>query len=276
MTSLLPLALLLAAGDASRIVMTETRGGVLIEDLVFKTRFNDWTAAYRVCPAGARPASAPAILFAHWLDSPESNSNRSQFLDEAIEFARKAGACGLLVDAMWSHADWFAGRDIAKDRRGTERQRDRIADALTFLLSSPAVDKSRVAYVGHDFGGMFGALLASSETRVQYWAIHAATPRWHEWYLLGRDKMEPGAKQAVIEATADLDPIKAIATARGQFFFQFATRDFYVPRDRAQQFFDAAPQPKKLAWYDAGHELNAEAARDRIHWLLERLMASRI
>lgn len=267
MTSLLSLVLLWAAGgETTRVVMSERRGGVLIEDLVFKTRLNDWTAAYRVCPVSAKAGSAPAILYVHWLDPAESNSNRSQFLDEAIGMAGSTGACGLLVDAMWSHPDWFAGRDVAKDRRGTERQRDRIADALGFLLSWPAVNKSRVAYVGHDFGGMFGALLAGGEMRVQYWAIHAATPRWHEWYLLGRGKME-----AAMEATADLDPIKAIAKARGDFYFQFATKDSYVPKERAEEFFNAAPDPKKISWYEAGHELNAEAVRDRIAWLSERL-----
>ena len=262
------LVLLFATADESRIVMHEIRGGVLIEDLVFKTRLNDYVTAYRVCPVRAK--AVPAILFVHWLDTTEPDSNRSQFLSEAVTLGQ-AGACGLLVNTMWSQADWFASRDAAKDRRFTERQRDRIADALTFLLSSPKVDKSRVAYVGHDFGGMFGALLASSENRVQFWAFQAATPRWHEWYLLGRGGLDAMARQAAIDSTADLDPIKAVTQARGSFFFQFATKDTFVPRERAQEFFDAAPEPKKIVWYDSGHEMNAAAARDRVAWLRERL-----
>ena len=64
------LVLLFATADESRIVMHEIRGGVLIEDLVFKTRLNDYVTAYRVCPVRAK--AVPAILFVHWLDSNSS------------------------------------------------------------------------------------------------------------------------------------------------------------------------------------------------------------
>ncbi|HET9587505.1 MAG TPA: hypothetical protein VFO91_01840 [Anaerolineales bacterium] len=54
-------------------------------------------------------------------------------------------------------------------------------------------------------------------------------------------------------------------------FFQFATEDPHVPRERAKEFFAAAQEPKEVRWYRAGHGLNEEAARDRKAWLKDKL-----
>jgi len=78
------------------------------------------------------------------------------------------GACSLLVSAMWAGPDWFRQRDPAKDRIVTPRQGTRLKDGLDFLLETPGVDKERAAYAGHDFGGMFGAMLAGRERRVRF------------------------------------------------------------------------------------------------------------
>lgn len=254
--------------EAGRVVLRETRQGVLIEDLTFPNSLKSFETAYRVCPA-ERKAPAPAILFVHWLDTAEPTSNRSQFLDEAVTLARR-GACSLLVEAMWASPEWFPQRDPAKDRVATERQAKRLKDAVDFLLDTPGVDKARVAYVGHDFGGMFGALLAAEERRVRFWAFQAATARWGEWYLIGR-KLQGEEREKAIAATADLDPIAKIAKAEGSFYFQFGTDDPFVPRAIAEQLYNAAPGPKLIQWYEAGHGLNAKAGEDRLAWLTRAL-----
>ncbi len=80
------------AEERVRVVMTENRGGVVIEDLVYRNSFKEYDAAYRVCPA----KRTGAVLFVHWLETTNSTSNRSQFLDEAIGLAGK-GVCSLLI-----------------------------------------------------------------------------------------------------------------------------------------------------------------------------------
>ena len=269
--TVLPLVAALISGLAAaptKIVMREARGEVLIEDLVFKTSLDDWVAAYRVSSTATKPA--PAIMFVHWLETSQPTSNRSQFLDEAIELAKRGSVTSLLIETMWSQPDWFAHRDPAKDRDATDRQLKRVKEALDLLLESPNIDPRRVAYVGHDFGGMAGAVLSKTERRVQFWAIQAATARWHEWYLLGRKLPPEGRKQAA-EATAAIDPVLTIADAKGSFLFQFGSQDSYVPRRIAEEFYAAAPDPKQILWYDAGHGLNDQAKLDRIAWLARNL-----
>lgn len=251
------------AEERARVVMTETRGAVVIEDLVYRNSFKEFDSAYRVCPL--KRTAAAAILFVHWLEPNHSTSNRTQFLDESISLAGK-GACSLLVSTMWAGPDWFRQRDPAKDRIATARQGTRIKDAVDFLLETPGIDPKRVAYVGHDFGGMVGATLAGTERRVGFWAIQAATPRWHEWYLLGR-KLEGAERERVAAEMAATDPIRMVAAAQGSFLFQFGTTDPYVPKARAEEFFAAAPATKKILFYEAGHDLNSQSVTDRMAWL---------
>jgi dienelactone hydrolase len=241
-----------------------------VHDIVFANSQKTYTAAYRVCPVKANKAAA--ILYVHWYDPSEPTSNRSQFLNEAKTLAKR-GVCSLLVDTMWSQPDYFPGRDPAKDETNTRRQRDRLKDALDFLLSWPEIDTTKVAYVGHDFGGMYGALLAGEEKRVNAWAIQAAAPAWSDWYLLG-SKATGADRDAIIAKTAALDPAVQLKKAQGAFLFQFADNDRYVPADRIKAIVDSAPEPKQLIMYpQAGHGLNQKAVDDRVAWLTQQLIS---
>ena len=80
------------------------------------------------------------------------------------------------------------------------------------LLSEPGVDRKRVAYVGHDFGAMYGALLAGVDRRPAAYVMIAGTKSFSDWYLLGR-KLEGAARQAVVDELAPLDPTRHIGKA---------------------------------------------------------------
>lgn len=252
-------------------VLTSKQGGVEVRDILFANSQGTYTAAYRVCPA--RPKKGPGVLFVHWYHPSHATSNRSQFLSEAKLLAKR-GVCSLLVDTMWSQPEYFTLRDPAKDELATRRQRDRLREALDFLLSWPEVDPARVAYVGHDFGGMYGALLAGDERRVKAWAIQAAAPAWSDWYLLG-SKLTGIEREAAMARTAALDPVEHLRKARGAFLFQFGDDDRYVPEARARLLYATAPEPKRLLFYQAGHSLNQLAVEDRMEWLLGQLSVAK-
>lgn len=210
------------------------------------------------------------ILYIHWYEPESRDSNRSQFVEEAKEMARSGATC-LLVETMWSDPDFFLKRTQADDLQNSIEEVVNTRRAVDLLLSQPSIDPSRFALVGHDFGGMYGVLAGGVDPRPTHYVVMAATPRFPDWYLYG-PKMEGEPRDAFIRQFSALDPITHIPNlAPAPVFFQFGTDDPHVPRERAEQFFSAARQPKEMKWYESGHGLNADATSDRIRWLKEKL-----
>ena len=54
---------------------------------------------------------------------------------------------------------------------------------------------------------------------------------------------------------------------------QFGEQDDAPSPEQGQEQMDVASEPKQLHFYDAGHELNAEAKADRAAWLAEHKAA---
>jgi fermentation-respiration switch protein FrsA (DUF1100 family) len=146
---------------------------------------------------------------------------------------------------------------------------------MDLLLTQSNINTTRFGFVGHDFGGMYGVLAGSLDQRPSHYAIMAATPRFPDWYLYS-PKMEGEARETFIHQFSPLDPITHIANlAPAPILFQFGTDDAHVPKERAEEFFNAASQPKEMKWYESGHGLNNDATQDRKHWLKEKLDVGR-
>jgi cephalosporin-C deacetylase-like acetyl esterase len=218
----------------------------------------------------ARPGRHAAVLFAHWYGDPFQCSNRSEFLSEALHLGRE-GVVSLLVDTPWSDPKWFDARNPSEDFvHSVEEVRD-LRRALDVLASLEEVDASRIAFVGHDFGAMYGAVMAAVDKRPKALAFIAGTATFGEWFLLGR-KLDAAAQQKVRDELAPLDPVRHLAAvAPAAVLFQFASKDRYVSREAADALVAAARGPKTAKFYDCGHEMNLEASEDRVAWLLQVL-----
>lgn len=214
--------------------------------------------------------SFAAILYSHWYEPESGYSNRSQFVEEAKEMAR-AGAVCLLIETLWSDPDFFMKRTQNDDAQNSIEEVVNTRRAIDILLSQPDVDFSRFAFVGHDFGGMYGVLAGSLDQRPTHYVLMAATPRFPDWYLYS-PRLEGDARETFIRQMSEIDPITHIQNlSPAPVFFQFATDDPHVPRERAKEFFAAATAPKEMTWYEAGHALNPDATLDRKAWLKENL-----
>jgi len=67
---------------------------------------------------------------------------------------------------------------------------DQVIDlrrALDLLAAQPGLDHDRIAFVGHDFGAMTGALLAGADKRPRWYVLMAATTSFPAWYLPGKE-----------------------------------------------------------------------------------------
>lgn len=213
-----------------------------------------------------------AILYVHWL-AEAPNANRTQFETEAAEMARR-GAITLLVETMWSDRDWFIKRTQSDDYANSIQQAVELRRAMDILLAEPGADPTRLAYVGHDFGAMYGTLMGAVDSRPRYYVLMAATPRYPDWYLY-YPRLEGQPRDDFKALMSPLDPITCIPhLAPAPLYFQFANQDEHVPLDRAAEFYAAAPNPKQIDYYEAGHELNEQAQQDRIAWLTTHLNLS--
>ena len=244
----------------------ETRSDALIRDITFsggKKRIN----AYLVAPV--RPAgSFAAILYVHWLGARET-TNRTEFLNEAVALAGQ-GVVSLLIDAMWAEPKWYEQRVPEEDYDNAVAQVVDLRRSLDVLLSQSGVDPARVAYVGHDFGAMYGVIMGAVDRRPSTYVLMAGTPHLVDWFLFAR---QPKSIDDYRRQLAPLDPILFVPLlAPSPVFFQFAAHDDYVPLAVADKFYSAALPRKYTAMYDAGHDLQKpDVTADRINWLMRTL-----
>jgi dienelactone hydrolase len=251
-----------------RLLGAKKEDGYEKQLLVFQTPFGYRRMAELFLPEGR--GTFAAILYVHWYEPESHDSNRSQFVNEAIEMAKRGIIC-LTVETLWSDPDFFLKRTQADDMQNSMEEVVNLRRFMDFLLSQPNVDSKRFAYVGHDFGGMYGVLAGSLDKRPAHYVIMAATPRFSDWYLY-LPKLEGEARETFIREMAGIDPITHIANlSPASILFQFGNDDFHVPLERVDEFFEATKEPKEKKMYEAGHGLNEDATKDRKDWLKNQL-----
>lgn len=256
-----------------RVLGTTERAGVLVDDLVFAGPDGADVEAYLVRPGGdARGPGGthrgPGILLWHWFDPEAPDGNRTQFVDEAAGLAA-LGVVSLLPQGRfpWQIAPDNAAADITEIRAEVARLRA----GLGLLAARRDVDPTRLAVVGHDFGGMLAVVAAADELQLRALVVVAATPRWGDWFLrfwrIADDRID------YLRALRPVDPIERIAEAGpAAVLSQVAERDFFIAPMTALELHRAAPEGSELSWYDTGHDMRLpEIARERRSFLARHL-----
>jgi hypothetical protein len=171
---------------------TEVQNGVTIQDVTYVGSNGDTVPAYLVIPQGT--GKFAAIIWAHWLMPGAANSNREEFLGEAIALAPK-GVVSLLIDSP-QHRPGFkptlnpvlVAQQVIDLRRG-----------LDLLLSRADVDKSRIAYVGHSWNAGNGAILDAIDKRFAAF-VFMSGPQSTMEYVISSDS----PRMAQARKTADM------------------------------------------------------------------------
>ena len=166
---------------------------VIVREVAFTGPDGASTEATLVTPA--RAGRYPAVLFVHWYGPEDTNSNRTQYVPDALALARH-GIVSFLVDTPWSEPSWFPKRNPGDDKAFSVGQVKRLRRALDVLASIDRVDPKRLAFVGHDFGAMYGAIVAGLEPRITNVVFVAGTSKFADWFTLGR-KLDAAAREQV-------------------------------------------------------------------------------
>ena len=256
------------------LVSSTLDNGAVVDDITWKALDGSDVAAYLVRPETPAANCCAGVLFVHWFAPPSPTSNRTQFLEEAKALARR-GVVSLLPSTFWSDAARYRARTWQTDVANSVAQARELRRAFVMLGQQPHVERSRMAIVGHDYGAMFGSMVAAVEPDAKAVVLIAGVPKLSSWYEFGTATGVPTG-EALAKYRADLArlaPEHAVSLFTRPTLFQFGTKDKYTPTDQYEAFFAASASPaKEMKLYDAGHEMALPQIRaDRMAWLTQQL-----
>ncbi|HEX7255938.1 MAG TPA: dienelactone hydrolase family protein [Gaiellaceae bacterium] len=222
--------------------------------------------AFLLLPPGEGPY--PAVIYLHG-----QGGDRLEMLYTASWLAGRR-AVALTVESPYSpnrEIELGPGVEgLRKERKRTVQGVVELRRAVDLLQSLPQVDDDKIGFVGYSAGARTGAILSGVEPRIKAFVFMSG----------GEDSVDEFMNLVAEEQRAevrplleDTDGLKYIAQASpAKLFFQAGRKDTIVPKDALETLINAGSEPKKVSWYDAGHDLAVpKAQRDQLNWLVDVL-----
>jgi dienelactone hydrolase len=262
-----------------REISVQERVGVKVHDITYASPKGGVVPAYLVVPNGK--GKFAAILWAHWMMPKSPSANRSEFLDEAVAIA-PAGVVSLLIDAPFVRLNYKPDPDPFSSQ-GSDLEAQEVIDlrrGLDVLLSRDDVDAKRISLVGHSLGAQCGAILDAIDKRPAAFVFMGDPVSVREFVLFSDRPQDVDARKSVpadkinqfLDANSWIDPGTYVAhLGPAPAFFQYASRDEYLPVAQERHFFESSSGPKEMKFYDSTHALNAQARYDRYEFLRKQL-----
>src|SRR5947208_5494433 len=263
-------------------IIEEFDGGSL-HDITYVSPKGGPVAAYLVVPKGKGPFAA--VLFGHC-----GNGTRTEFIPQAKLYAR-AGAVSLLPDYPWDRPQPWHKTPNHYDKPELDREIEiqavlELRRGIDLLLARPDVDPKRLAYVGHSYGAQWGSILSAVDKRMKTSVLMAGVAEIGDIFLRGNDpgiielskSRPPGQVEKYAQVTGDIDAIHFVGHAAPiPLLLQFGNFEEYFDKTSMEHYAAAASDPKKVLYYDTGHDLNdPRALEDRYNWLVEHIALRRL
>jgi len=218
-----------------------------------------------------RSSLRPGIVLMHGMPG-----NARQMTNEAQVLAQH-GAVVIAIDAPFARRSGPPVQWTTEDRDEQVRLIKELQRAVDVLRARPNVDDDRIAYLGISYGGAMGALLVGIERRLKAAALvvgdgglvsHFTGPE-DATFMAG---LTCATRVNWLRAMTPIEPVRFIPHASPTaLLLQNGRLDNLVPAADAQALHDAAPEPRTIRWYDAGHGLNQDARWDRHEWLHQQI-----
>lgn len=242
---------------------------VVVQDISIPVPGQAPVDAWLVRPDGhAAPNSLAGVIYLHWLEPPASTQNRSEFLDEAVTVAEH-GAVAILPDLTFPWTGQLHGDK--RDVKAVKAQEAAVRVAYHTLLAQPGVDPHRTAVVGHDYGAMYGSLLAAQEPGIHAEVFMTGDATWSNWFALFFLQLPDADKPAYNALFAGLDPVDNVARTHAHVYLQWAGADPFIDQSVRDQFSAANPRARVSLYDLSDHFLDQTAKGDRIPWVLGQL-----
>jgi dienelactone hydrolase len=221
--------------------------------------------AYLVLPPGKGPF--PAVLYLHG-----SGEDRTSLVVPAAWLAAR-GAVALAIDSAFVGA---SGPEPTDPVGRLERERDLTAETVVdlrrgvdVLASLPQVDERRLGFVGYSSGAKIGAILAGVEPRIRAYDLMSGGSAPVSSFVAAAPQDLRGPVGRVL---GQIDPLRYVRRAApSALFFQDGLDDTVVPHAQLAALAAAGSEPKRIRWYRADHDLDAQAFRDQLAWLSREL-----
>jgi cephalosporin-C deacetylase-like acetyl esterase len=228
--------------------------------------------AYFVKP-GNHLGPAPCYLFMHGYTGSKDDAFR------AADMTARSGYCALFIDAEYHGERKVEGKSMYS-KLGYSSRDAMIQTVIDFrrgidlLETRPdEVDAARIGFAGGSMGGILGAVLAAAEPRIRATALAVGGADWG--YLLkasvvaealglnkGDNPLDPNEFRRIV---APADPINSahLISPRPVLMLN-AKYDILVNPPANKMLFERLKPPKKIVWFDSGHELPFDTALDYI------------
>ncbi|MES2521272.1 MAG: prolyl oligopeptidase family serine peptidase [Gemmatimonadota bacterium] len=187
------------------------------------------------------------------------------------------GAVVIAIDAPFARRSGSFLRFTADDRTEQVQLIKDLQRAVDVLRSRVNVDRDRIAYIGISYGGAMGALFVGIERRIKAAALVVADGGLVSHFTGPEDAgvmsgLSCATRAGWFRAMTPVEPIRFLPHATPiALLLQSGRTDNLVPAPDAEEVRKAAPEPKRIIWYEAGHGLNQQAAFERHDWLHEQI-----
>ena len=218
-----------------------------------------------------RSSLRPGIVLMHGMPG---NARQMAGLGQALA---QYGAVVIAIDAPFARRSGEPVRFTTQDRAEQIQLIKDLQRAVDVLRARVNVDDARIAYHGTSYGGAMGALFVGIERRIKTAVLVVPDGGLVSHFTGPEDvsfmnSLSCATRVAWFRAMTPIEPIRFIAHASPTpLLLQSGRSDNLVPADDAQLLHTAAPQPRTILWYDAGHGLNQTALFDRHDWLREQI-----